>query len=51
MQTLPAFDQYLYYLALIATVFSLVMYFRAFYCQGYLKKENLKINQDKKDNK
>lgn len=43
MSTLPAFDQYLYYLALIATIFSLVMYFRAFYTQGYLKKENLKI--------
>lgn len=44
MNTLPAFDQYLYYLALIATIFSLVMYFRAFYTQGYLKKENLKID-------
>jgi len=44
MPTLPLFDQYLYYLALIATVFSLVMYFRAFYSQGYLKKESLKLN-------
>lgn len=43
MQALPAFDQYLYYFALIATIFSLVMYFRAFYMQGYLKKENLKL--------
>lgn len=43
MTTLPAFDQYLYYLALFATIFSLVMYFQAFYTQGYLKKENLKI--------
>lgn len=43
MTTLPAFDQYLYYLALSATIFSLVMYFQAFYTQGYLKKENLKI--------
>jgi len=41
--TLPQFDQYIYYLALIATVFSLIMYFRTFYQQGYLKKENLKI--------
>lgn len=41
--TLPAFDQYLYYLALVSTVFSLAMYFKAFYTQGYLKKENLKI--------
>ena len=38
-----SFDIYAYYLALIATVFSLIMYFRAFYMQGYLKKENLKI--------
>lgn len=45
MPTLPAFDQYLYYLALIATIFSLIMYFRAFYTQGYLKKENLKIEK------
>ena len=39
-------DEYLYYLALAATIFSLVMYFKTFYQQGYLKKENLKI-QDK----
>ena len=37
------FDIYVYYLALIATIFSLFMYFDAFYRQGYLKKENLKI--------
>lgn len=47
MNTLPNFDIYLYYLALIATIFSLVMYFRAFYMQGYLKKENLKIEEKK----
>lgn len=46
MSPLPGFDQYIYYLALIMTIFSLVMYFRAFYTQGYLKKENLKINDD-----
>lgn len=45
MSTLPGFDQYLYYLALISTIFSLVMYFKAFYAQGYLKKENLKIDK------
>lgn len=39
------FDIYLYYLALLFTVFSLYMYFQAFYKQGYLKKENLKINK------
>lgn len=41
---LPQFDIYLYYLALAATIFSLVMYFKTFYQQGYLKKENLKID-------
>ncbi|MBR2786314.1 MAG: CDP-alcohol phosphatidyltransferase family protein [Clostridia bacterium] len=42
---LYAFDIYLYYLALFFTIFSLVMYFHAFYTQGYLKKENLKISK------
>lgn len=44
---LPNFDIYIYYLALAATVFSLVMYFKTFYQQGYLKKENLKIDTQK----
>lgn len=44
---LPHFDTYLYYLALAATVFSLIMYFKTFYQQGYLKKENLKIEEKK----
>lgn len=44
MTTLPAFDTYIYYLALVATIFSLLMYFKAFYQDGYLKKENLKID-------
>ena len=39
------FDIYIYYLALAFTIFSLFMYFQAFYAQGYLKKENLKINK------
>ncbi|MCI8482507.1 MAG: CDP-diacylglycerol--glycerol-3-phosphate 3-phosphatidyltransferase [Clostridia bacterium] len=43
MSPLPGFDQYIYYLALLMTVFSLFMYIKAFYTQGYLKKENLKI--------
>ena len=38
------FDTYIYYIALVATIFSLFMYFNAFYKQGYLKKENLKID-------
>lgn len=46
---LSEFDMWIYYLALAATIFSLVMYFKTFYQQGYLKKENLKIdNQEKK---
>ena len=46
---LPQFDMWIYYFALAATIFSLVMYFKTFYQQGYLKKENLKIdNQEKK---
>ncbi len=48
MRPLPGFDQSIYYLALIMTIFSLVMYFRAFYTQGYLKKENLKIDNNNK---
>lgn len=40
---LPNFDIYIYYLALATTIFSLIMYYIAFYKQGYLKKENLKI--------
>lgn len=37
------YDTYVYYLALFMTLFSLIMYFNAFYKQGYLNKENLKI--------
>lgn len=40
---LPQFDIWIYYLAIAATIFSLVMYYITFYRQGYLKKENLKI--------
>lgn len=45
LPTLPNFDIYVYYLALVATIFSLSMYFKTFYQQGYLKKENLKIDK------
>lgn len=38
-------DQYIYYLALFATLFSLLMYFQSFYNKGYLKKEYLKIDK------
>lgn len=47
LPTLANLDIYIYYLALIATIFSLFMYFQAFYTQGYLKKENLKIEEKK----
>lgn len=35
---LPHFDTYIYYLAVFTTLFSLIMYIKAFYVQGYLKK-------------
>ena len=31
------FDTYIYYLAIISTIFSLIMYIKAFFMQGYLK--------------
>ncbi len=34
------FDIYIYYVAIFATLFSLVMYFQAFFKQGYLKKKS-----------
>ena len=33
------FDIYIYYVALIATIFSLIMYFEEFYKKGYLNKK------------
>ena len=33
------FDIYIYYVALIATIFSLIMYFEEFYKKGYLSKK------------
>ena len=44
-QQLPQFDMYIYYLALATTLFALVMYYITYYKQGYLKKENLKIEE------
>ena len=41
---LISFDNYIYYLAILTTIFSLIMYFKQFYKDGYLKKENLKID-------
>ena len=48
---LPSFDLWIYYLALAATIFSLVMYYVTFYKQGYLKKENLKIDNEENNKK
>ena len=36
------FDTYIYYLALVSTFFSLLMYIKAFFMQGYLKKSSEK---------
>ena len=48
LPTLSHFDTYIYYLAVIATIFSLIMYIKAFYLQGYLKKA-MKQGQEKKE--
>jgi len=47
---LPEFDTYIYYLAVLTTIFSLIMYIKAFYLQGYLKNaiEQESTNIDKK---
>lgn len=37
LPVLPEFHTYIYYLAVITTIFSLIMYIKAFYLQGYLK--------------
>lgn len=38
LPTIPEFATYIYYLAVTSTIFSLIMYIKAFYLQGYLKK-------------
>lgn len=40
---LPDFAQYIYYLALFSSIFSLVMYFLTFFKKGYIKKEDFKL--------
>lgn len=45
LQIQNGIDLIIYYVAVAMTMFSLVMYFREFYMQGYLKKENLKLNE------
>ena len=44
---LPQFDTIIYYFAVLSTLFSLLMYIKAFYLQGYLKKN---IDQEDKKN-
>lgn len=36
------FDLYIYYIALIFTIFALIMYYREFFNKGYMNKEELK---------
>lgn len=38
LPTIPEFAVYIYYLAVVSTIFSLIMYIKAFYLQGYLTK-------------
>lgn len=33
-----SFDDYIYYLAVLTTIFSLIMYFKSFWMQGYIRK-------------
>lgn len=40
---LPDFAQYIYYLALFSSIFSLVMYFLTFSKKGYIKEEDFKL--------
>jgi cardiolipin synthase len=44
------FDTLIYYLALIFTIFSLFMYFEAFFKKGYFKRENMKIEEKNEKN-
>lgn len=45
LQIQTSIDLFIYYIAITMTIFSLIMYFREFYMKGYLKKENLKLNE------
>ena len=45
---LPNFDTYIYYLAVISAIFSLIMYIKAFYLQGYFKKTVTQENSKEK---
>lgn len=43
LSTIPDFAQYIYYLALACSIFSLVMYFLTFTKKGYIKREDFKL--------
>lgn len=43
LPTIPDFAQYIYYLALVSSIFSLVMYFLTFTKKGYIKREDFKL--------
>ena len=42
IKTIGLADKIIYYLAVITTIASLILYMKAFYVQGYLKKSNNK---------
>ncbi len=42
IKTIGLADKIIYYLAVITTIASLILYMKAFYVQGYLKKNNEK---------
>ena len=48
LQISNGIDLIIYYIAVTMTIFSLAMYFREFYMQGYLKKESLRLNEQVK---
>lgn len=53
LSPLPHFYTYIYYLAVLATIFSLIMYIKAFYLQGYLKKaieQGKEVEEEKEEN-
>ena len=50
MPVIPEFATYIYYLAVVSTIFSLAMYIKAFYVQGYLKNVIKKNNNEQKSN-
>lgn len=50
MPRLPEFATYIYYLAIIATIFSFVMYIKAFYVKDYVKDAIKQEDSKRKEN-